>query len=97
MTNTTQSKQSKFKLGEITATPGAYELFSNTGTSLLYYINMHAEGDWGLMDEWDKQQNDMALTNGSRILSCYEVEGSKFWIITEADRSVPTVLLPEEY
>ena len=49
------------------------------------------------MDEWDKQQNDMALTNGSRILSCYEVEGSKFWIITEADRSVTTVLLPEEY
>ncbi len=58
----------------------------------------HIVGDWGDVDEHDRAQNERALQEGTRLLSVYRSTGGvKFWIITEADRSVTTVLLPEDY
>jgi hypothetical protein len=66
--------------------------------SVIVAINRHARGDWGEVCEEDRQSNEDALTHGGRLLSVYRTpEGVKFWIITEADRSVTTVLLPEDY
>jgi len=58
----------------------------------------HQSGDWGNLDSEDRNSNDQALARGGRIFSAYNAtDGTKFWIITEADRSVTTVLLPEDY
>lgn len=58
----------------------------------------HATGDWGNLDDVDKAENDRALVDGGRLVSSFlSLDGTKFWIITEADRSATTVLLPEEY
>ena len=65
---------------------------------LIGLIYRHASGDWGDLDEDDRRQNELALGRGLRIFSAYETSsGIKIWIITEADRSVTTVLLPEDY
>ncbi len=61
-------------------------------------IRRHASGDWGDLDEEDKQENNLSLERGFRIFSAYNTSsGMRVWIITEADRSVSTVLLPEDY
>ena len=61
-------------------------------------ISRHRSGDWGDLDEEDKRQNNLALSRGLRIFSAYETSsGLRIWIISEADRSVTTVLLPEDY
>ena len=61
-------------------------------------IARHAECDWGDVSAEDRESNDRALEDGSRLFSVYHTGGgTKFWIITEADRSVTTVLLPEDY
>jgi hypothetical protein len=61
-------------------------------------LRRHLSGDWGDLDLEDKAANDNALADGSRLLSAYHAaDGTKFWIITEADRSATTVLLPEDY
>jgi len=58
----------------------------------------HLAGDWGEVDDEDRRANDMALETGCRILSAYtDRYGSRFWIITEADRSATTILLPGDY
>jgi hypothetical protein len=58
----------------------------------------HVSGDWGDLNESDRQENELSVREGFRILSAYRMsDGTRFWIITEADRSVTTVLLPEEY
>jgi len=58
----------------------------------------HANGDWGEVCDEDRQANEDALRGGARLLSVYhDSRGTKFWIITEADRSATTVLLPEDY
>ena len=58
----------------------------------------HEHGDWGTLEAQDWETNQLALKNGDRLLSAYEsTDGVKFWIITEADRSSTTVLLPEDY
>ena len=55
-------------------------------------------GDWGKLDEHGQQENAFSLPKGMRLLSAYRLsDGTKFWLITEADRSVTTALLPEEY
>ena len=64
------------------------------------FLNRHVSGDWGELCEEDKELNDQALHDGNRILSAYETSAGytrKIWVITEADRSVTTLLLPEEY
>ena len=86
----------KFRLGRIVATPNA--LAHLTQDDILAGIQRHQSGDWGDVDEHDRQANDQALVEGSRLLSVYHgAAGTKFWIISESDRSVTTVLLPEDY
>lgn len=87
-----------FQLGQLVATPGALAAFSEAGETPLPYIARHSQGDWGELDQEDVQENQYSLENGFRLLSAYRLrDGSKIWIITEADRSATTVLLPSEY
>jgi len=60
-------------------------------------VQRHMSGDWGDLSAEDKAENELSLREGFRILSAYELEGQRYWIITEADRSVTTILLPQEY
>ena len=86
----------KFPSGEILATPNALAQLSQA--DILPAIGRHLRGDWGEVDDQDREANESALLDGSRLFSVYHAEnGTKFWIITEADRSVTTVLLPEDY
>ncbi len=88
----------KFSPGSIVATPGALEAFRASGEEPLPFLQRHLTGDWGDVDEHDHRENELSLQRGWRILSCYRLsDGTRIWIITEADRSVTTVLLPEEY
>lgn len=82
-----------FSPGEIFATQGAV----NLGINLMPYLFRHLTGDWGELDEFDRQQNDLAVRDGSRILSAYQMPAGKLWIITEANRTATTLLLPDEY
>lgn len=84
----------RFPLGKTVVTPGALAL----GIDLVPYMHRHHCGDWGDLDECDKQENEEALEEGFRILSCYRVGGGRrIYIITKADRSSTCILLPEEY
>ena len=86
----------KFRIGRIVATPNALDVISNQ--DIWKGISRHQSGDWGDMDEHDRQENESSLKEGLRLFSVYHsTAGVKFWIITEADRSVTTVLLPEDY
>ena len=88
----------KFPLGQVVATPGALDALENTGQSPVEFLDRHAQGDWGEISEADRQENEFSLVNGYRLLSAYRLtDGTKIWIITEADRSATTVLLPEDY
>ena len=86
----------KFPLGRVVATPNA--LANVPPQAILEAIGRHHNGDWGTLSKEDRDANEDALKVGSRLLSAYhEPNGTKFWIITEADRSVTTILLPEDY
>ena len=93
----------KFDLGQIVATPGALEVIAQSGHSPAEFLDRHVRGDWGSLSAEDRQLNDDALTDGSRILSAYRTRtGKKIWIITEAaddrgQRAATTILLPDEY
>jgi len=89
--------KAKFRLGTLVATPGALDAAPSQQALIDLVIQRHQHGDWGDLDAHDKEANDRAVTEGDRILSAYELEGIRFWIITEADRSVTTILLPDEY
>ena len=92
----TASNSIKFQLGRLVATPSV--LGQVPRSELFAAVRRHQCGDWGDVDMCDKRENDAALHNGGRILSMYHsAEKTKFWVITEADRSYTTVLLPEEY
>ncbi|MBX3058865.1 MAG: hypothetical protein KF770_20560 [Anaerolineae bacterium] len=87
-----------FDLGHVLMTPGAAEL----GVDFAPFLARHAQGDWGDLDNFDRRQNDIAVKEGYRILSAYNVpieneETERIWIITESDRSSTTVLKPSEY
>lgn len=91
-----------FTLGHIIATPGALDALNELNYPPLALINRHRRGDWGDLDNEDKQSNNEALQDGSRIFSAYIINNTKFWVITEAmddegNRSSTTILLPEEY
>ena len=86
----------KFRLCKIVSTPNA--LSQLTQDDILLAIQRHQAGDWGDVGAHDRAANDQALVEGTRILSVYHAaNGTKFWLITEADRSVTTILLPEDY
>jgi hypothetical protein len=97
----------RFKLGQVVATPSALATLERLGKSFWHYISRHVNGDYGDLSEDDKQANEDALVDGSRILSSYILEGEgddtmKLWIITEAeddsgDRLATTLILADEY
>lgn len=90
--------RSRFPLGQIVATHAVLEALKNAGQSASEFISRHASGDWGDVCNEDKEANEESLKEGSRILSAYRLNnGTKIWIITEADRSSTCILLPEEY
>ena len=88
----------RFSLGSVVATPGALELIQQAGISPHELLARHQRGDWGIVPPEDAAANEDALRFGSRLLSSYLIcAGERIWIITEADRSSTTLLLPEEY
>jgi hypothetical protein len=84
-------------LGRVVATPGALKLLMEGRRHPFEYLARHATGDWGDLCAFDRRQNEIALREGLRVLSSYDVPAGKVWIITEDNRSVTTILLPEEY
>jgi len=88
----------RFPMGQIVATPGALQALEESGESPGIFITRHVTGDWGEVDEHDQRENELSVEHGFRLLSAYTLStGTKLWIITEADRSSTTLLLPSEY
>lgn len=88
----------RFPLGQVVATPGVLEEFRASGDDPLAFLIRHWTGDWGEVDAEDALANDLSLIRGLRLLSAYTMSnGTRFWIITEADRAATTFLLPSEY
>ena len=85
----------KFPLGRVVMTPNAARRIP--WPALKEGLRRHWAGDWGELDVQDARCNDDALVRGGRLLSAYGQDGRRFWIITEADRTVTTILLPEDY
>jgi hypothetical protein len=93
-----QKKQSAFELGQIVATPGALVALAKAGQEPAEFLARHASCEWGDLSSEDKKENDHSLERGFRLLSSYRTNaGDRIWIITEADRSATTLLLPDEY
>jgi hypothetical protein len=87
-----------FPLGQTVATPGALEALERNQQLPTDFLQRHQNGDWGELEDEDRKENDVSLREGFRILSAYHLKDkTKIWLITEADRSATTVLLPEEY
>jgi hypothetical protein len=87
-----------FPLGQIAATPGALEALDQAAINAMDLIRCHQSGDWGNVPTSDAEENLRSVENGWRVLSSYPIsDDQNIWIITEADRSVTTLLLPEEY
>lgn len=91
------SKLPLFSLGRILATPALLEHFEKHQIIASDYLSRHVTGDFGELDEEDKAENQLSIKQGFRILSAYTIAGERIWIITEADRSVTTLLFPSEY
>lgn len=89
----------KFPLGQVVATPGAINLIERHDAIAETFLQRHQAGDWGTMCAEDCMQNDAGLDSRDpgRLHSSYDLGGETLWIITEWDRSVTTLLLPEEY
>jgi hypothetical protein len=86
----------RFPMGQTFITPGALEKLSSA--AVMPALERHSHGDWGEVCKEDWEANDCALNEGTRLFSVYRNgHNVKFWIITEADRSATTILLPEEY
>ncbi len=86
------------KLGRTVATPAAMEAMEEADQSMLALLIRHSMGDWGDVDAEDAEANEEAVRNYNRVLSSYRLHtGAVIWVITEADRSVTTVLLPTDY
>jgi hypothetical protein len=84
-------------LGRICATPGALALLAEAGVAPAELLSRHASGDWGDIPAEDAAENRLSLEQGFRVMSSYEIDGQRVWVITEADRSSTTLLLPSEY
>ena len=99
----------KFELGQVVATNGIHQqMYNPRNEKFINFVdgclfNRYVNGDWGDMCEEDKAMNDSAIINGDRILASYNIPeelglyDEKIWIITEWDRSVTTILFPDEY
>jgi hypothetical protein len=92
------AKPGKFELGHVVMTPGATEALLTAQHVPPEFLLPHKHGDWGELCAEDRRENERALRHGRRLLSSYRTRtDEKLWIITEWDRSVTTLLLPEEY
>ena len=100
-TNSTTHQESsvtRFALGQTYMTPGAEEALMIAGQTGIEFLRRHMSNDWGDLSDEDMRENELSLKEGFRLLSAYRTaKGQKLWIITEADRSATTILLPDEY
>jgi hypothetical protein len=88
----------RFESGKFVGTPGAIRALGDADQTALEFLTRHVMGDWGEVDQEDACENEVSVREGFRILSAYTLKtGVKIWLITEADRSITTILLPEEY
>ena len=88
----------RFTLGQTFITPGAEEALQIAGQTVSEFLRRHMSGDWGELSDDDVKENGLSLEQEFRLLSRYETaKGERLWIITEADRSATTILLPIEY
>jgi len=93
----------RFKPGRLLITPGAMRLLDDAGKDALELLGRHVTGDWGNVCQEDQAANDAATAHEgdvdrqARVLSAYETSLGRVWVITEADRSATTILLPDEY
>ena len=107
-----QQRRPLFPLGQVLITPGALDMLEALELAPLPFVLRHVTGDWGDLCDEDRAENDFAVTRRLRILSCYRLVDAErlaatprdkrsslptLWIITEADRSVTTLLRPDEY
>jgi len=99
--NTNTNRQpsiTRFALGQTYVTPGAEEALMIAGQTAIEFLRRHMSRDFGELADEDIQENELSLREGLRVLSAYRTSaGQKLWIITEADRSSTTILLPSEY
>lgn len=87
-----------FPLGRVVATPDALDAFARNLQNPIDFLKRHQSGDWGDLEEEDRQENEFSVKHALRILSKYHLrDGTPFYCITEADRSATTILLVEEY
>lgn len=91
-------RQPLFSLGQLVATPGALAALEKTGQSPAEFLAQHVRGEWGDLSDDDRKENHYSLEHRLRLLSSYRTNANEtIWVITEADRSVTTLLLPSEH
>src|SRR5205085_12522005 len=99
--NTNTNRQpsiTRFALGQTYVTPGAEEALMIAGQTGIEFLRRHISNDWGELSDEDMRENELSLREGYRLLSAHRTaKGQKLWIMTEADRSATTILLPLEY
>ena len=89
--------QPKFLLGMIVATDSALEALEEAGQDAMELLHRHQSGDWGDLCEEDRQESELSVLDKSRILSAYTLKtGKTIWILTEGDRRVTAILLPDD-
>ena len=94
----TNASTVRFELGKTLMTRGAQGALEEAGQAPHEFLQMHERGDWGEVSDDDRQENELSVKEGFRILSAYLTnKGQRIWVITEADRSSTTILLPDEY
>jgi hypothetical protein len=86
-----------FRLGRIYGTNGATEVMDRLKIQAIELLRRHQRGDYGDLGREDKASNDWALEHGGRIFSAYGRGDNRLYVITEADRSMTTILTPGEY
>lgn len=92
------NRQFRFSLGRVVGTPGALDLLERLGGTPVSFLTRHAQGDWGDVSPESAKANDAAVEGGDRIMSVYRLGGgAEIWIVTEANRSTTTIMLPEDY
>jgi hypothetical protein len=91
-------RPARFPLGRTLITPGALEALEESGEAGGTFLARHVTGDWGDCCPEDAAENELSVAEGFRVFSVYHTsKGVKLWVITEADRSATTILLPSEY
>ena len=90
-------QMARFTLGQVLATPGALQLLERADIEALSLLARHQCGDWGQVDPDDWNANEYALKRGWRLCSAYAAGTGWVLVMTEADRSATTILLPDEY